>query len=455
MVKFSGLKSLYPNFKSGLITAKTTTDFNYLLLSDAKVELSRFETGGYHDNPTGYMAFIYGDRDIYRPGDTVNVNTILRNQQWQKIADLPVKLKLLLPNGKEFTTVRNTLNKEGAFITKFTLPAEAVTGTYNIELYTGNDVLIATRNIQIEEFIPDRINLKLDINKEKLNLSDSLFIRATALNLFGPPAANRNYELQFNLSRSLFQPKGFEQFQFGLSNADGVDFPSILRQGKTDAKGMMNERIEFPSAYSETGMLQGKIFATVFDESGRPVNRSQSVKVQTQTVFLGVRSSEYYAGVGQAIQFNIVALNGDGKSLASNAEMQIVKVNYNNIMEKSYGDRYRYVSQKQEKLLSDRQITIGNKGIIIPFTANESGEYAIRLYNPGSNHYVSQTFYAYGWGFTNSGAFSVNTEGTIDITSDKVKYNAGDKAKLLFKTPFNGKLLVTVERNNLLEYHYP
>ena len=100
-------KNKFPKFNLGLITARSGNDFNYLLFSDTRVENSRFDVGGLRNNASGYQAFIYGDREIYRPGETVHINTILRNDQWKTVSDIPMKLKFLMPNGKELTTITN------------------------------------------------------------------------------------------------------------------------------------------------------------------------------------------------------------------------------------------------------------------------------------------------------------------------------------------------------------
>ena len=123
-------------------------------------------------------------------------------------------------------------------------------------------------------------------------------------------------------------------------------------------------------------------------------------------------------------------------------------------MERGYDDRYHYRSQREERVLSEKMITIGGQGLTLPFTPVASGQYAIRIYNADGQRYVESEFYAYRWGSTTASSFAVNTEGQVDITLDKEKYAPGENAKILFKTPFAGKLLVTLERNNVIDYFY-
>ena len=452
MVKFAGLNDKYKEFHPALITARSGNDFNYMLLSDTRVETSRFETGGYRENPSGYMAYVYGDREIYRPGETIHTNVIVRNRLWKPMKDMPVKLKLIMPNGRELTSQRKTLNKQGAVSMDFQLPGATVTGSYTLEVYTANDVLLTSKNLSVEEFMPDRITVKAEINKPLFQPGDSVQLNAVASNLFGTPAINRNYEVQFNLTKTLFQPKGFERYNFSIMGLNNITFPSNFKEGKTNGEGKFYETMYIDPIFRETGKLQGKAFVTVFDETGRPVNRVSSFDVETQNIYFGTRTSEYYAGVGQSMQLGIVALNGEGKPVSTTARVRIVKIDYHNVLNKSYGDRLYYVSQKEERILQDKQVTVTGKEVALPFTPGESGQYALRISKPGSDRYVEQEFYAYGWGYTASNAFAVNTEGTIDVTSDKESYSPGDKARLLFKTPFNGRLLITVEQNEVIKY---
>ncbi|RZK33694.1 MAG: alpha-2-macroglobulin family protein, partial [Hymenobacter sp.] len=60
----------------------------------------------------------------------------------------------------------------------------------------------------------------------------------------------------------------------------------------------------------------------------------------------------------------------------------------------------------------------------------------------------------YGSGDTAGNSFEVNTEGEVTIEADKPKYEPGETAQLLLKTPFPGRVLVTVERNRVLDHFY-
>ncbi|HEX9959009.1 MAG TPA: alpha-2-macroglobulin family protein, partial [Fibrella sp.] len=79
-VRFEKLAEKAPGFTIAMLTARTADDFNFLHLTDTQVETSRFNVDGKRTNATGLNAFVYGDRNIYRPGETIHLNTVVRSE---------------------------------------------------------------------------------------------------------------------------------------------------------------------------------------------------------------------------------------------------------------------------------------------------------------------------------------------------------------------------------------
>lgn len=455
VASIQSLQSKHPDFRVGMITARDADDFNYMTLSDTRVEDSRFDVGGKTNNPSGYEAFIYGDREIYRPGEKVYFNTIIRTTAMNNLADVPVKIKIVMPNGGEYTNIRKTLNSQGAAEGSVQLGSGVVTGTWSMELYTSNNIFLTTRSFSVEEFIPDRISVTVKQNDMAYEPGDSVKNEVRAMNLFGTPAVGRNYEMDFSLRRKTVYSKTFSDYNFHISGADNIVYNNIFREGKTNEAGDAIDYFPVSNDYANTGMLDGRIYTTVFDETGRPVNRVMNFDVSTQKNYFGLKLSDYYNSTKQPLVIGMAATDMKGNAVgAATANLQVIRVTWETVMERTYGTRYRYVSQKNEKVVIDKMVTIAKNGSTFTFTPNESGHYYIRLKEAKAYAYVQSEFYAYGWGSTQSNAFEVNNEGTIDMEFDKESYEAGDKAKVLFKTPFAGKMLVTIERDKVFEYFY-
>ncbi len=446
------VKRDFAGFKPAMVIAKTANDFNYLPFNNTKVNTSRFDVGGKRDNPTGFDAFIYAERDIYRPGEKLNFSVLLRDRKWKSPGAIPIKMKFLLPNGKELKTFRKNLNEQGSVEGNIDISTAAITGSYLLEVYSSNDVLLASKNFMIEEFVPDRIRLTTKLDKAYLRPQDRATLSINAVNFFGPPAANRNYETEIQIKQKKFAAKNFNQYDFTLANQQTF-FDKDVKEGKTDESGNAVITHEIPGMYANIGLLQANFYTTVFDETGRPVSRMASADVYTQDVFHGIKDDGFfYYALNQPVKFQMVSVNREGAATSATAKVQVIKHEYRTVLAKR-GAYFRYDSQEEDKLLADKEMVIssGTDFIYIP---RSPGNYEIRVYRPGANAYVSKKFYSYGsWG-ANVSSFEVNTEGQIDISLDKEKYNPGETAKVLFKTPFSGRMLVTTETDGVLTHQY-
>jgi len=440
-----------PGFKLAMITAGNKEDFNYLLLNDTRVETSRFEVEGQRDNSSGLQAFIYGQRDMYRPGETLHFNTVLRNSNWQTASEIPLKVKLVTPNGREYRTWRKSTNKQGAVETEVPIDVAALTGTYVLEVYNANDVLLASQSVNVEEFMPDRIKVDLSGAQKEYASGTAISLTATALNLFGPPATNRTYEMESQLKRKGFFAKGFPEFTFDIPAE--TTFEKETRQGVTNGQGQATEKFALAPGLKDIGLLEGKIYVTVFDENGRPVNRVQHFDVLTQSTFYGIHLADSYVGVNAPLPIEVVGVNSKGTlQNGTQAKVEVVRLEYQTVVEKK-NEQLTYTSRKSEKVVYSNLLTLANGRNSFRYVPTVSGEYQVRIRRPEAERYSVASFYAYGSGFTQYSSFEVSNEGRVLIETDKEKYKVGENAKILFKTPFDGRLLVTVERNSVFEHH--
>lgn len=454
MAEISYAHTTPSGFRPSMIIAKSPDDFNYLPLNTTQVNTSRFDVGGKRSNPSGLDAFVYEERDLYRPGETIHFSVILRDAKWESPGELPVIFKFLLPTGKEYRTFRKTLNKEGSAEGSLDLPASALTGTYTLEVYSGNQVLLASKGYSVEEFVPDRLRLTTRSDRLQLKPGQTVSMTVHADNFFGPPAANRKFESEIQVQAKAFNPKGYEQYDFNIRQRT-VTFDKQISEGTTNESGEAEVTFKAPELYRNMGLLQATNYFTVFDETGRPVSRSIQLDIVTQDIFWGIgNDGNSYFPLNQVVRFPLVAVNYEGRPMsASTAEVRVIKHEYRTVLTKS-GSLFRYESQQEDRIVAEQNVVVSSAKSFFPFVPRSPGEYEIRVSVPGSNSYVSREFYSYGsWGGETS-SFEVNNEGQVDITSDKDTYQAGEKAKLLFKAPFNGRLLVTMEQDNLLSYQY-
>ena len=148
------------------MTAEAENDFNFINLADYRVENSRFDVGGKRDAQGVYDAFLYGDRNIYRPGEKIIASGIVRNLNEALPAGMPVRVKISNPRGTVVSEQQYALTDEGSFETSYQTQPTASTGEYRIELYTGNNTFLSSYKVSVEDFVPDRLRLTLSASQE-------------------------------------------------------------------------------------------------------------------------------------------------------------------------------------------------------------------------------------------------------------------------------------------------
>lgn len=442
-------RSEFSGFKPAMVTVSTSNDFNYMLFSNTRVNTSKFDVGGNRGNPSGLLGFLYPERDIYRPGETINMAGIVRTMKWKSPGKLPVVIEVKLPNGKEYQTIKKTLNAEGGFDLSIKVPEAGMTGSYSFKLYTSNNVLLNSYYISVEEFMPDRIKLVTEVNPEEVGIDELFELEVTATNFFGPPAVDRNLEVEVTYDRRYFYAEDYPGYDFYIDN--GISYiSSDYIESLTDESGQFTYEFGLDEYYADIGYVQADVITTVFDETGRSVSKRNTVDIYTQDVFYGIKYTGYYLATNSTNKVPLIAVDKEGDLLSGEkARVQVIKHEYKTVLAKS-GSYYRYESQHEEVTIKDEVMTISGLDSYTSFVPKTSGKYEVRIMAPDSERYVSKTYYAYGWGRTYSSSFQVDKEGSIDMTFDKDAYKVGDQAKVLFTAPFDGKMLVTVETKDVL-----
>lgn len=453
---FTDTKNKFKPFDIGMITARKENDFNYLRLYGTEVNNSKYDLSGKYSERLDFDLFVYGDRELYRPGDSIHVNAIARDWNYGVVDEIPVNIRVRNPMGEQFGLYRKTLSKNGSTALSFELPSYAATGNWNIIFENAAGVVQKNYYVKVEEFMPDRIKVTTKTDKTVYGLSDSFTLQGEAFNLFGPPAVGRKYEVTAKMRRKSFYAKQFPDYSFSLSNDSYGLYFDNMSEGVTGEDGSFSEKF-FADLVENTGVYDGTIYTTVFDENGRPVNRINRFDQFTQDVFIGIRYHDYWYGTSVPLNFNVVAVDTKGElSQVEGARAQIIRYYWETVQVRASGSsRVEYRSQKREEMVYDKAINISGKETVISYTPKISGSYTLKIYLPNTDHsYVSTSFYAYGYETTSGSSFAVDKEGSIKIELDKNEYEPNEKAQILFTAPFSGKMLVTIERESIKDYYW-
>lgn len=457
IVTFNNVAEQLKDFRPQLITAERDDDFNYIDLRETYVETSRFDVGGKTEYSETYQAFIYGDRNLYRPGDKVNLSAIVHDNQINVVKDLPVIVKVISPTGKTFDEFKKDLNDEGSFELSFNMPDYALTGQYRADLYIGSNQLIGVYSFSVEDFVPDKIRVALKKDKEKYFPGDKVEINADAEFLFGAKASGLKYEADIQLRHQPFVSETFGDYDFSRSTAENTSVENTFVDGNLNEEGQADISYIIPNSLTGGGIIKGYAFFSVFDLTGRPVNRSTDFTIYPKNYFLGIKAPGYYFGTNEKLNFKAAVVDYNDKAINSfTATAQLVRYEWQTILKKDYSGRYYYASEEKEVLEWEKDINFGSGLADIQFVLSRSGKYQLKLAKKGRENegFVYKQFYAYGWGSSTASSFEVDKEGRVEIVFDKKEYEPGENAKILFMTPFAGKMLITFERNGVYEHQY-
>ena len=455
--KFEDYRKTAGDFTLKLVTAEKDNDFNFINLSDERIETSRFDVGGKRESHDAYDTFLYGDRNIYRPGEKMILSGIVRHLTEKLPSGMPVRLKISNPRGNVVADMQLPLNDEGSFEASYQTQLTSQTGDYRADLYTGTNSFLATYKVSVEDFVPDRLRITLKASQETARPGDNLRYDILALNFFGPPAAGRNWEFEGSFDELPYVSKAYPAFRFHDDAAKPYKANPEVFTGKTDDQGKAVVQFATPASLTATGLLRGKGRVAVFDESGRPVYQIAQTIVYPKSYYIGIlNNGAYYASPNAPQKMQIVAVDPGDKPLTGfTAKVELIRFEWHSVLRQHQGTgTFRYVSEQREIVEKTDRYTLGGTPLECTYMATRSGDYAVRVSKDGDTGYNQFRFYSYSWGTSDVTSFEVDPEARVDIVFDKPLYAPGEKARILFQAPFSGTMLVTVERNRVFSYRY-
>ncbi|MFI5323966.1 MAG: alpha-2-macroglobulin, partial [Thermodesulfobacteriota bacterium] len=399
----------------------------------------------------GYTAYAYGERDIYRPGETAEGVAVVRDANLNTPTAMPVVLKQKDARGRVVKTIKETTNAEGMVSFSIPIPEFAPTGNNTLEVLVG-DELIGQYLFQVEEFIPDRIRVKIETDAENVPLGKELSYDVRSDYLFGPPASGLSVQTLVDLVERLFLPEGYKGYVF--TNPDRkYDSKEIYRaEGSLDTDGVKKFSVKIPEGLRPASSLQAQVTARVQEAGGRGVNALRKINVDPYPYYLGLKrkSPDQYAEPGKETEFEYVALasNAGGTEEVKTGELkaEFYKDVWNTVLRRTSTGNYKYESKRDSVLINSMTIDSGAPRGSFAFTAPEFGSYRVVLTDPKGGASTQVQFYASGWGFS---PWAVESPARIDLGLEKKEYAPGETAKVQVRTPYSGKLLITVERDGV------
>ncbi|NRA10924.1 MAG: hypothetical protein HRT57_03090, partial [Crocinitomicaceae bacterium] len=248
--------------KPFLMIAKSGRHRGYLKLTDGHVNsMSKFDIGGDRVEK-GVKGFIYTERGVWRPGDSIYVNFMLQDKKHRLPTKHPVNFQLVDPNGNTIYEVSKSKHWNGVYDFRTGTSVDAPTGSYRARVTVGDNTY--TKSIKVETIKPNR--LKIFIDPEKANESDSCEIAAKWLHGASAKGLRANVQVRLTPMRTKF--KAYNSFVFDSPIRNGESGSETAFDGVLDADG----KAKFLNSYDEIEESAGKLKAhyttKVFEKGG-------------------------------------------------------------------------------------------------------------------------------------------------------------------------------------------
>ncbi len=274
-----------------IVTARKLDKWSFVNLDETSLDLSYFDISG-KDARKPYSAMLYFQRDLYRPGDTIFYNVIVRESGTYSGVSLPIKLKIKDPRGKLLADLDGMTDDAGYFGGSYPTQIVSPTGRYVFELYVGGE-LYASRSVNVETFVPERIALKVNVPSQVY--SNVFKVNLSAMYLFGTPCANSPYTLRVYGMPARYVSKHYPQYEFGLPVRQKYIREINVLDGNLDKSGKVDIKVDVGDYLKKekSNPFKVDLIASVREEeSGRSTEKKRSLMVYGAPYYIGLRSNK-------------------------------------------------------------------------------------------------------------------------------------------------------------------
>jgi len=429
-----------------MIVVDRGADFSFLLLGQSHIDLSASDVSGATLPASGYLAFLYGERTLYRPGEILRGVAVVRTRELQHPPRMPLVLQHDDPTGESRGTTRLTADATGMATYEIALPAYTRTGRHTLTLKAG-DVAIGSTSFNVEEFVPDRIKVEIETSGEVKPAAPQLTFNVASSYLFGAPAAGLSVETRVRLVPSTFSPSGFDGFRFETASRKLDPRELANESGKLDDAGRKQFTVAIPDKLAPPSSLQAVITSRVQEQGGRGVAALTRVPVHPYAYYVGIR--EVRRPDSEKRRFEWVAVSPEGKEIAaSHLRAEVFEDRWHTVMRQTQSGGYAYESAHDSERIQTISISGGKSRGVFDYRPRDWGSYRIVLTDPQSLAATEIAFDA--WRGSGYSPWAMKNPGRLELTIDKPAHRSGESATVTIKSPFRGKALITVERDRVL-----
>jgi hypothetical protein len=445
----NGITELETEKNAAFVIAEYEDNFAYLNLNRNKaISLSNYDVSG-KEVKAGLEGFIYNERGVYRPGDTIFTTFVLNDNDNQLPDGHPIKVKLKNARGK--LVYQKTKNQGVNNFYRFELPTRdnAPTGNWIIETIVGG--VKFEKTVKVASVKPNRLKIQLDFDKDVVKTSDDINFKLKSQWLSGATANSLKAKIDFSVLEDKDAFSNFEGYIFSNPVLNYSRNEKTIFEGSLNSNGIAKISKAFSIKRDAPGMLKLSFLTKVFENGGDFSIDVTSKSYAPYDFFVGVKKpkkKKHHYDTDRDIRFNVKTLDYEGKKAGNRKlKVSVFKIDWHWWWNRGEDNlsRYKYASnRKLQKTIDIQSDNDGNGFFKLNINEENRGRYFIQVEDEEGHSTGFITYFFKNWWSNEMG----NVSKMLVFSADKEKYNVGDQAKITFPSNEKAIALLTVENGS-------
>lgn len=450
------VKKRLPRSPSFIVVEKDGR-MGYLRVRDnAALSLSSFDVSGVK-SAKGVKGYIYGERGVWRPGDTLNISLMLQDADGSIPAGHPITMDLTTPRGQRYAHMVQKYDPSN-YIYSFRIPTlmDDQTGVWHISFTIGGSTF--QKSLSVETVKPNRLKVQLNTRNAVLSTGTSEEITVHSEWLHGGLAADKDVNVTMRYRRNPNPFPEYSDYIFESPSANEfISEESTVLESQTDGNGNVTEHVHIPELTNAPGMLQATFTTRVDEGTGDNSVNYKNIPLSPFSRYLGVRypinPGYKYVFTNRNQNFPIVLLDENGKPMSGDGiSFKLYKLQWHWWWDSNENsDAYYSENSSRTPYFEKKNIHVSNGRATVTVNVPDKdwGRYLLVVKDGKNGHEVGSVIF-FDWENWYSRAQSDGSTAATLLTFklDKESYIVGDKVKVTVPTPEKGRLLVSVENRS-------
>lgn len=448
--------------KPYLLVARYNEQRGYLKLDDgSSLSLSHFDVSG-DIVQKGLKGFLYGERGVWRPGDSIYLTFMLEDRNKTLPPAHPVSFDLYDPNGVLYKRMVEIRSVDGFYSFRTSTDVESPTGAWTAKIKVGSATFQKT--LRVETVMPNRLKIEMNFAKPYLQKDEQISTRLRSRWLHGAIADGLEAKVDVTLTPATTAFKNFSEYVFDDPTRRFSAETQTVFEGKLDRQGEASIKADIHVENRSAGMLNANFTTKVFEAGGNFSVDRFSIPFHPYENYIGIKLPKGDKARGMLLTdtnhtVSIVCVNPDG-SLArgkKTVKVNLYKINWRWWWDKSDEDISAYAENSEYESLQEAQVVLNNGTGNWTLRVNYPswGRYLLRV-SDEDGHSTGKVMYMDWPGWAGRAQRENAVEATmLTFTSDKSAYKVGEEARLSIPTAKGGRALVSIESGtNVIETHW-